>query len=258
CGVLVGLVLGLAAGSALADGDPASDVLYFQDVFLPYARPSPAAAGQLQAAVTAANQAGFRIKVAVVQSAQDLGAVPSLFDQPALYARFLGTELRSFYTSRLLVVMPSGFGFFDDNAPITAEQTILAQITIAGADSDSLVRAAADAVGKLRAGTASKTASPPPTVKAFAARGVRGQPVLLRYTVSSATGRSAEIVRVYGPNLALYATFRKLLAAAKPPGVKRFVTWRPAKTVSTTGLKFCVLAQSGTGSQSRPACAPIT
>src|SRR5207248_5654461 len=101
---------GLTSPAARADGDPASDVLYFQDVFLPYAKPSADASKQLGTTVAAANKAGFRIKVAVIRSEQDLGSVPSLFNRQDIYARFLGTELKLFYTGRLLVVMPAGYG----------------------------------------------------------------------------------------------------------------------------------------------------
>ena len=53
--VVVALALaalaGLATPAALADGDPASDVLYFQDVYLPYAKPSADLATQAVATV---------------------------------------------------------------------------------------------------------------------------------------------------------------------------------------------------------------
>ena len=126
---------GVGAGLSRADGDPASDVLYFQDVFLPYEKPSADASQQLTSTVAAANKAGFRIKVAVIESAQDLGSVPSLFNRQDLYARFLGTELKTFYTQRLLVVMPAGFGIYNGGKPVDAEKTALASLTIASTDS---------------------------------------------------------------------------------------------------------------------------
>jgi hypothetical protein len=148
--LLATALAGVGAGLSRADGDPASDVLYFQDVFLPYTAPSAGAAQQLKTTVAAANKAGFRIKVAVIQSAQDLGSVPSLFNRQDLYARFLGTELKTFYTQRLLVVMPAGFGIYDNGKPVDAEKSALAGVTIAGPDSDSLTNAATAAVQKLR------------------------------------------------------------------------------------------------------------
>ncbi len=99
------------AAPALADGDPASDVLLFQPAFFPYAAPSSGAKAELLGAIAAAKKAGFPIRVAVVQSRRDLGADPELYAKPQLYAKFLDAELRSArYFGPLAVVMPQGFG----------------------------------------------------------------------------------------------------------------------------------------------------
>ncbi len=101
----------VAAPAARADGDPASDVLLYQHAFFPYAAPSSGAKAELLGAVAAAKRAGFTVRVAVIQSKQDLGADPELFAQPQLYAKFLDAELRSTrYLGGLIVVMPQGFG----------------------------------------------------------------------------------------------------------------------------------------------------
>ena len=55
--------------------------------------------------------AGFPIRVAIIASRSDLGAITGLWLKPRAYARFLGLELSLAYTGRLLVVMPNGFGF---------------------------------------------------------------------------------------------------------------------------------------------------
>jgi hypothetical protein len=100
-----------AAAPALADGDPASDVLLFQRAFFPYAAPSNDAKAQLLGAVAAAKRAGYTIRVAVIQSRRDLGANPELYAKPQLYATFLDAELRSArYFGAMAVVMPQGFG----------------------------------------------------------------------------------------------------------------------------------------------------
>jgi hypothetical protein len=100
-----------AAAPALADGDPASDVLLFQPAFFPYAAPSNGAKAQLLGAVAAAKRAGYTIRVAVIQSRRDLGANPELYAKPRIYAKFLDAELRSArYFGALAVVMPQGFG----------------------------------------------------------------------------------------------------------------------------------------------------
>ena len=46
----------------------------------------------------------------MIGSRTDLGAVPQLFGKPGTYAKFLGAEIRTFYTGRLLIVMPQGIG----------------------------------------------------------------------------------------------------------------------------------------------------
>jgi hypothetical protein len=99
--VLVVLATLVLTGTAAADGDPASDVLYLKNVFLPFPAPPRDAANALQGAVDQAYARRFRVKVAVIASAPDLGSVPELFDRPTQYAKFLGTELRSFYIGRL-------------------------------------------------------------------------------------------------------------------------------------------------------------
>lgn len=110
--IAVCLVAAVTAGSARADGDPASDYLLVQRVFVPYEAATAAKQKHdLMAAVTAANKAGFKIRVAVIESTYDLGSVTVLWRKPQTYARFLGAELAFVYSQRLLVVMPNGFGF---------------------------------------------------------------------------------------------------------------------------------------------------
>jgi hypothetical protein len=250
----------VAAGlttTARADGDPASDVLYFQDVFLPYTAPSADLAAELKAAVTASNKAGIRLKVAVVGTEQDLGSVPSLFNQQSLYARFLGIELRTFYSHRLLVVMPAGFGIYNNGLSVTKETEALGELKIDSPDSDGLTKAAIDAVAKLRDAvgqTASKDVTAP-AVKALAATGSKGKKVTLRYTVFDAGGRSREVVRVYGPAYLLFATILKPFAKAKPKRSSSAV-WKVPRNIETTKLRFCVLAQDPAGNQ-RTSCARL-
>ncbi len=252
------VLAGLAAQAGRADGDPASDVLYFQDVFLPYVKPSADAAAKLAATVAAANKAGFRIKVAVIGSEQDLGSVPSLFNRQDVYARFLGAELKSFYTQRLLVVMPAGFGVYDNGKPVDAEKAALAGITIASPDPDGLTNAATAAVLKLRQtiGARARKDATPPAVSALASTGTKGKTATLRFTVYDASGRSREIVRVYGPSYLLFATISKGFAKAKPKQ-KASVVWKVPADLQTTKLQFCVLAQDPAGNQSKTSCAPL-
>jgi hypothetical protein len=119
----------LAVPVARANGDPASDVLITQQVFLPAEAPIPAsAAEELQKTVAAANQRGFTIRVALIVFTGDLGTAVSLWKHPQSYARFLGSELAFVYTKPLLIAMPSGFGVYHRNKPVAKEQRVLARV----------------------------------------------------------------------------------------------------------------------------------
>ena len=96
---------------ASADGDPASDVLATQSLFMPQDAGVPAGEERrLVEVLSEATRSGHPIRVAVIASAADLGSVTGLWRAPEAYAEFLGEELRLLYTGPLLVVMPDGFG----------------------------------------------------------------------------------------------------------------------------------------------------
>jgi hypothetical protein len=152
-----------AAPLAPADGDPASDYLYTQQAFIPFDIKAPVAAqSDLHRTIAGANRGGFAIRVAIISSAYDLGAVPSLWQKPQTYARFLGQELLFVYKRRLLIVMPNGFGFFRSGHGVSQESATLAKIPI-GPGGTGLVAAAREAVVKLAAasGIDVATARPP-------------------------------------------------------------------------------------------------
>src|SRR5205085_3124573 len=137
------------AGSARADGDPASDYLLGTQVFIPYDIKAPKAKQQeLASLVHDANKSGYAIRVALIGSAYDLGAVTSLWRKPKPYAKFLGAELQFVYKKRLLIVMPQGFGFNWTNHPSTREYAVLAKIPVAKGP-EGLVDAAGTAVQQL-------------------------------------------------------------------------------------------------------------
>lgn len=153
----------LSAAAARADGDPASDWLYTQKVFIPIDKP-PAQKQQneLQATVAGAWKQGFKIKVAVIGSAYDLGAVPSLWRKPRTYARFLGAELTFLYRQRLLIVMPNGFGFYWKGHQPAAAYATLAKVRIPPGP-NGLASAATSAVVRLaQADGVTITAAKPP------------------------------------------------------------------------------------------------
>lgn len=108
---LLAVAFAVHAATAGADGDPASDVLATQSLFLPQDAGVPAVqAAQLGSVLRAAARAGYPIRVALIASASDLGSVTELWRKPQTYARFLGQELGLVYKGPLVVVMPNGFG----------------------------------------------------------------------------------------------------------------------------------------------------
>lgn len=114
-----------APASATADGDPASDVLATQSLFLPQdAAVPPAQQAQLATLLQQANRAGYPIRVALIASATDLGSVTALWNQPQNYAQFLGQELGLIYPGPLLVVMPGGFGLYHLPLASAAKRTL--------------------------------------------------------------------------------------------------------------------------------------
>ena len=108
------MVLALAAtdsSSAHADADPASDVLLAQSAFYPYELPNdPSLEAATNKVLASAAHAGLPLKVAVIGSRLDLGAVPNFFGHPQQYAQFLDNEISYNNRPPLLVVMPAGFG----------------------------------------------------------------------------------------------------------------------------------------------------
>jgi hypothetical protein len=149
-------------GLAQADGDPASDVLLTQHVFFPIdAQTSTAAQKTLITAVSEANNAGYPIRVAVIEKPTDLGLVTSLWAKPKQYSRFLGVELGYVFRGPLLVVMPAGLGFAHYKKSTQRESRDVASIAVEGG-SDGPALTAVRAVERLSALSGHPIAAPPP------------------------------------------------------------------------------------------------
>jgi hypothetical protein len=148
--LVVAIVGVLAPALARAHEDPASDYLLAQDVFLPYDAKIPASkAKQLQELIANAAKSGFRVKVAVIAKPVDLGSVPQFYGKPQRYAVFLGNELKSGYRGRLLVGMPSGYGYAVGGKG--AHRNVVAQIASPGRDPLRIVNGAEFALQRLAA-----------------------------------------------------------------------------------------------------------
>jgi hypothetical protein len=148
---VAGASLAIWAAPVRADGDPASDYLLSQQVFLPFDTKIPSTLqGELIGLVREVNRAGYRIRVALIGSSYDLGAVTALWRQPKKYARFLGAELAFVYKGPLLVVMPNGLGFNDPGHSPAAGYRAIAGVSVGGGGA-ALAQAAITAVQRLAA-----------------------------------------------------------------------------------------------------------
>jgi hypothetical protein len=155
-----GLLLGVGAPAARADGDPASDVLPQQDVFYGSALDlHSVAAAQLDALTKLAAKRGYAIKVAVISQIEDMGSVSYLYGDPTNYAQFLGGEIGYLSTKRLLIVMPEGYAILHQGHSSLPEQDVLDKLPPPGKTA-ALLPGAIDAVVKLAAHQGVKLAVP--------------------------------------------------------------------------------------------------
>jgi hypothetical protein len=137
---------------ARANGDPASDYLLIQSIFLPFnAKVDSGVTERLSKVITEAGKADFRIKVAVIGTRYDLGTAFSLYNKAQRYAEFLGLELSFQYRDRLLVVMPNGYGFSLNGKPDAAGIKVVKRLPPPGTDATKQVEGATSAIRRLAA-----------------------------------------------------------------------------------------------------------
>jgi hypothetical protein len=254
--VLTVLAAATSASIARADGDPASDILPTDSVYFPINQPSADAESALTSAVNAVYANGDRVKVAVIATPDDLGAIPSLMNKPDDYARFLGQELGGFYVGPLLIVMPSGWGVYDGGRSVSAENGVLSGIGVSGSSPDNLVRSAATAVQRLESAGALKSPDiRPPYVYPESVTIHPGKTAVLYFRVLDDSNRasvSASIV-VAGKTI---ASLSSAIALTNYPNA-RSVNWAVPKKIAKKGVKVCMTATDAAGNKSAPACMPL-
>jgi len=135
---------------ARADADPASDILYTQRIYLPFfgEKVSPKNATVLKQTVDKAWSKGYKIKVALIATRNDLGGVFQLWQKPQTYADFLGRELVFLYKGKLITVMPDGIGAYQYKTDVSGEKQIVGKIKV-DPSADGMANAATLAVAKL-------------------------------------------------------------------------------------------------------------
>jgi hypothetical protein len=253
--IALALVLAVAP-AAVADGDPASDTLLVKNVFLPYPAPSATAAGALSRAVGASYAHGFRVKVAVIATESDLGSVPSLFNRPDDYAKFLGQELQLYYIGPLLIVMPAGYGVYDGGRSTAAERKALLGEHPSGSSAEELTTSAATIVHRLVAVGALKSKDvKPPYVAAFSASVTAGRTARLNYAVFDDSGKTRERLAIRDRSNRVVATWTTALRTTVPTKTYS-VLWHVPANVKK-GLKFCIAAYDPSGNHAAPNCAPV-
>jgi hypothetical protein len=251
------VALACMTGTAAANGDPASDVLFSANAYLPYKAPSSPAAKALQRAIESAYTRHLRVKVAVIASKVDLGDVPSLWGKPSEYARFLGTELSRFYVGPLLVVMPAGFGIYDGGRSVAAEKRVLGSATLKGAGPDSLTLSAAHVVAQLVRSRALRSRDiRAPWAYAFPPILRPGEVTPLKFGVSDDSGWSKTVARVVRGSRVL-ATLKTPLARVTPPKPVS-LRWKVPRNVPQKGVRICVVASDGSGNRSAENCLAAT
>jgi hypothetical protein len=150
-----------APAAARANGDPASDYLLAQSVFLPFTtKIDNDAVKRLRVALSEADKQHFRIRVALILSPSDLGTAFSLYAKPQKYAAFLGLELSFVYRDRLLVVMPNGYGYAVNADPDRKANAVLKKLPSPGRNATKEVEAAIVAVRRLAAAEGHRLAVP--------------------------------------------------------------------------------------------------
>jgi hypothetical protein len=148
--LLAALAVATAPSSALADGDPASDVLISNTLYTPVAQKiSPPVLQQLQRTIEQANAGGFKVRVALILDRTDLGAVPQLFGHPVKYVKLLSGELYYVWKGAIVAVQPSGIGV-QNIKPLAPAQAVADTIVITNpSTADGLAQAANETIRKL-------------------------------------------------------------------------------------------------------------
>ena len=251
--IFAGIVCATFAAGASADGDPASDVLYGQNYYVPDRQRSTDRVSDLRKAISEAYAKRYRVKVVVIATRADLGSVPLFFNKPDAYARFLGIEIASYYVGPLLIVMPSGFGLYDGARSMEIGRHALKKVDFVGGSPDELVATAAGAVRALtRAHALEWHDVLPPLVFPFTSVGRRGQDAQLRYSPHDDSGYARvtfSIRTLEGVQIGLVRTKLEHINLHGLPTV----AWR-VPTDAPSELRFCVVATDAVGHRSRETC----
>jgi cytochrome c biogenesis protein CcmG/thiol:disulfide interchange protein DsbE len=228
---------------ARADGDPGSDVLVYQPLFVGSdAGVSVPHQVALSNMLRASARRGAPIRVAIIASPFDLGAVTALWRKPQDYARFLGTELSLAYKGELLVVMPNGFGVNWPGHSSSAAVRSLSGVAIGGGGA-GLAAAAETATQKLSAASGVQLTAPKPSGGSNPNQPSTGTPVS---TSPAGSGSSTDAMVAFVTVGALLVLGLLLLAARRR-------TWRTPARALLTRARARLRGRTGRGPVPEPA-----
>jgi hypothetical protein len=196
-----------------------------------------------------------RVKVAVIAAPQDLGAVPSLFNRPLDYAKFLSLELALVYRGPLLVATPAGFGFVRNTTPDATAQALLDRLPT-GNDAASLTTAAAAAVRSLmQAKLLHVVDVARPTVTISPLHRLRGRRIFLAYGAADDSRWARVDLTVQTVQGRTVSIFHRPFLGAQA-GAAYGVVWRIPRSAPRV-LSVCVRATDHAGNRSRTLCAEL-
>ena len=192
----------------------------------------------------------------MIATPTDLGAIPSLFGRPSDYAKFLGQEIAYSYDAALLVVMPAGYGFYEDGKLTPAADATLRALSIGDKSPEGLTNADAQAVAALaRQGALTYPDTRKPSAVPHVENARAGRPLKLLYQASDG-GRAAVVLTVFDGSrrIALFALPERTAA----PGIMYSVNWHVPATAAHRVLTYCARASDAGGNRSATTCAKLT
>ena len=137
-------------------------------------------------------------------------------------------------------------------------EKVLAQVDFNAKTVDELTQTATAGVNKLRASLAHPNGDVrAPKARAFPLSAKLGKKAKLRFRVSDNSGKARALVRVYGSQLALYATLTMPLRKVGTRGSVQSVSWRVPRAMGAGRFRFCVLATDKGGNASKTSCAKL-
>lgn len=205
------LALAASADEARADGDPASDVVNAQLLYVSYQYPPPnPLVTQLGGLLERTRDKGYEVRVVVLSDRYDMGSVDSLWRKPQQYARFLAQEIAPLYKGPLLVVMPNGYGFNYRGHESRRELKLLSTVPIEA--NDGILRSTATAVRRLAAAAGVRVTAPP--LKAAPTRNPEPSP-LTGYRATKGSGVQTVVTAVAIGSAFLLAAAAVLLAVQR-------------------------------------------